>query len=76
MKMIIVLLITVLTHAGFTMDLPSIETPPSQEGYSDDMSGEIVKEVAPGVYAGQTKVGNEIVYFGMEKIDELNIENW
>ncbi len=35
-----------------------------------------IHEVAPGVYAGQAKVGNEIVYFGMEKIDADNKGPW
>jgi hypothetical protein len=35
-----------------------------------------VKEVEPGVYAGQARVGNEIVYFGMEKVDEHNKKFW
>lgn len=77
MKIIIALLVSVLTHAGFTMDPPRVDPPqPSQEKRDDEMSGELVKEVAPGVYAGQTQVGNETVYFGMEKIDDVNIEQW
>lgn len=36
----------------------------------------LVQEIAPGVYTGQAKVGNEVVYFGMEKIDEKNYDNW
>lgn len=41
-----------------------------------EATSDLFKEVAPGVYAGQTKVGNEIVYFGMERLDQENLENW
>ena len=76
MKALFFILIMLFNFSGHSMDISLKENLPSYEIYPGGITTEFFGEVAPGVYAGQTRVGNEIVYFGMERVDEKNIENW
>lgn len=50
--------------------------PDTNQEENHEVASDLFTEVAPGVYAGQAKVGNEIVYFGMEKVDAENEGDW
>lgn len=73
MKRLFTILLPLLPFSLWAMDIPhqphTIQAENSQEEA-------LFTEVAPDVYAGQTKVGNEIVYFGMEKLDEESMNDW
>src|SRR5436190_12053832 len=51
-------------------------TLPAQAMEEVDTQDSLCKKIAPGVYAGKKTVGNETVYFGMEKVHGGNIKQW
>lgn len=76
MKAFFLSLIVFLSFSGHSMEVPQKQILPPHEIDSSDITTQFFGEVAPGVYAGQTKVGHEIVYFGMERVDRYNVDNW
>jgi hypothetical protein len=73
MKRFFTFLLALLPFSLWAMDMAP-QSKINQEEYSKEEA--LFTEVAPGIYAGQTKVGNETVYFGMEKLDEESINDW
>ncbi len=58
------------------MEDPSLSSSPMDQIPTIKPTDELVQEVAPGIYAGQKKIGEEIVYFGVERVESDNELKW